>query len=295
MDLPNRLAHSQLGLIGRNPGAGLWDWHGLIISPFMKLRNPFRKDRPNVHVVRLNGMIATGRGLNDAGLAPALEKAFGKKPTAVALAINSPGGSPVQSSLIGARIRRLAEENDVPVFAFVEDVAASGGYWLAAAADEIHVDPSSVIGSIGVISSGFGLQDFIANYGIERRVHTAGTSKSMNDPFRPENPEDVARLKVILEDIHETFKSHVRDRRGDKLSDQDLFTGEVWVGQKGVEVGLVDGVGHLVPSMKARFGDKTRFKVFGQKKPFLSRLSSSVLGDLSHSIEEQAQFARFGL
>ncbi|MEM6307517.1 MAG: S49 family peptidase, partial [Pseudomonadota bacterium] len=213
----------------------------------MKFPFPFRKKRPVVSVVRLNGLIAAGRGLNDAGLAPVLEKAFAKKPAAVALVINSPGGSPVQSSLIGARIRRLASEKDVPVYAFVEDVAASGGYWLAASADEIYVDPSSVVGSIGVISSGFGFHDLIAQYGIERRVYTAGTSKSQLDPFKPENPDDVKRVKGILEDIHDTFKSYIRDRRGDALADRDLFTGEIWVGAKGVADGLVDGIGHLVP------------------------------------------------
>lgn len=161
----------------------------------MKRWIPFLKSAPVVAVVRLSGMIsASGRGtLNDAVLEPVLEKAFSKgKPSAVALEINSPGGSPVQSSLIGARIRRLAAEKEVPVYAFVEDVAASGGYWLAAAADEIYADDSSVVGSIGVISASFGVDELISRYGIQRRVYTAGKSKSMLDPFRPENPEDVA-------------------------------------------------------------------------------------------------------
>lgn len=261
----------------------------------MKLSNPFRRNRKTVSVVRLNGMIATGRGLHDAGLAPALQKAFGAKPSAVALAINSPGGSPVQSSLIGARIRRLTAENETPVFAFVEDVAASGGYWLAASADEIYVDPSSVVGSIGVISAGFGFHELLGNYGVERRVHTAGKSKSMMDPFQPEKPADVKRLKGLLDDIHETFKAHITERRGDKLPDKDLFTGEIWVGQKAVDTGLADGIGHLVPTMKDMFGDKTRFKVYGPKKSMLSRVGVSLLHDVSHSIEERAAFARFGL
>ncbi|MEL6702453.1 MAG: S49 family peptidase, partial [Pseudomonadota bacterium] len=183
----------------------------------MKRWIPFLKSDPQVAVVRLDGMIASGRGLNDQGIGPVIEKAFAKKPVAVALVINSPGGSPVQSALIGARIRRLSEEKGIPVHAFVEDVAASGGYWLAAAADEIWVDRSSVIGSIGVISAGFGLDEFIGRYGIERRVYTAGKSKSMLDPFRPEKDEDIARLKGLLEDIHETFKDHVRTRREGKL------------------------------------------------------------------------------
>lgn len=255
------------------------------------------KSDPVVSVVRLNGMIASGpRGLNDQGVAGMIEKAFGKgKPKAVALVINSPGGSPAQSSLIGARIRRLADEKDVPVYAFVEDVAASGGYWLASAADEIYVDPTSVVGSIGVISAGFGLHGLIEKYGVERRVYTAGTSKSMNDPFKPENPEDVARLKTILEQLHETFKAQITGSRGDKLADRDLFTGEIWVGQKAVEVGLADGVAHLVPKMKDQFGDKVQFRVYGQKKPLLARLGARVLDDTLDSLEERALRAQFGL
>lgn len=240
-------------------------------------------------------MIATGRGMNDAGVAPMLEKAFAKRPSAVALVINSPGGSPVQSSLIGSRIRRLADENETPVYAFVEDVAASGGYWLAAAADEIYVDPASIVGSIGVISSGFGLQGLIEKHGVERRVYTAGTSKSQLDPFSAEKPADVKKLKALLNDVHDTFKSHVKARRGDKLADRDLFTGEIWVGQKSVDDGLTDGVAHLVPKMKEVFGDKVRFKTFGQRKGLMSRIGMNLLGDVTHSIEERAAFARFGM
>ena len=263
----------------------------------MKRFIPFRKSAPVVCVVRLNGMIASGgRGLNDAGAAAMIEKAFAKgKPKAVALVINSPGGSPAQSSLIAARIRRLADEKEIPVFAFVEDVAASGGYWLASAADEIFVDATSVVGSIGVISAGFGMSELIARYGIERRVYTAGTSKSMNDPFKPENSEDVARLKVILEQLHETFQEQIRSRRGKKLVERDLFTGEIWVGQGAVDVGLADGIGHLVPTMKERFGKKVKFRVYGQRKSLLSRIGASAVGGITHQIEERAQFARFGL
>ncbi len=260
---------------------------------------PFLKSGPTVAVIRLAGVIgAQGRGaLNDAVLAPAIEKAFAKgKPVAVALEVNSPGGSPVQSSLIGARIRRLAEEKDVPVIAFVEDVAASGGYWLAAAADEIYGDPSSVVGSIGVISASFGLHELIGNYGVERRVHTAGKSKSMLDPFRPENPEDVARLKVLLEDIHVNFKDHVSARRAGKLSeDQDLFTGEVWLSRRAAELGLIDGIGHLKPMMKERFGDKVKFRRYGVKRGLLSRFGAQMVQDAVQGIEERAAYARFGL
>lgn len=256
------------------------------------------KSDPLVAVVRLTGAIAGGpRGLNDKTAAPLLEKAFARgKPDAVALVINSPGGSPVQSSLLGARIRRLSEEKEVPVFAFVEDVAASGGYWIAAAADEIWVDATSVVGSIGVISAGFGLHELIGRYGIERRVYTAGTSKSMNDPFRPEKKEDVERIKVILEQIHVSFKDHVSARRAGKLSeDKDLFTGEIWVGAKAIDVGLADGVGHLVPTMKERFGDKVQFRVYGPRRSPFAAFGMRLVSDLSHQIEERAAFARFGL
>ncbi|MEM1373531.1 MAG: S49 family peptidase [Pseudomonadota bacterium] len=262
----------------------------------MKRYIPFLKSDPEVAVLRLDGLIAAGRGLNDNGVGPLLEKAFGAKRAAVALIINSPGGSPVQSALIGARIRRLAEEKDIPVYAFVEDVAASGGYWLAASADEIFVDDCSVVGSIGVISAGFGAVEAMDKLGLERRVLTAGKSKSMNDPFRPQKDEDVARLKVLLEDIHETFIGHVQRRRGAKLAEDDrLFTGEIWVGQKGVDVGLADAIGHIVPTMKDRFGDKVKFRKFGQRKSILSRLGAQALSDLNHAVEERAAYARFGL
>lgn len=265
----------------------------------MKNWLPFVKSDPTVAVIRLSGIIAQGsRGaLNDAALAPVIEKAFGRgKPVAVALLVNSPGGSPVQSSLIGARIRRLADEKKVPVIAFVEDVAASGGYWLAAAADEIYADRSSVVGSIGVISASFGLDGFIKRYDIERRVYTAGTSKSQLDPFRPENPDDVERLKGLLEDIHVNFKDHVSDRRAGKLpEDRDLFTGEVWLAEKATELGLIDGVGHIVPVMKERYGKKVRFRVYGPRRSFFSRFGARLMNEAFDGLEERAAFARFGL
>ncbi len=263
------------------------------------MRLPFLKRPPLVAVVRLNGAIGMpGRGsLSDAALAPVLERAFKKgKPAAVALQINSPGGSPVQSSLIGARIRRLAEETKVPVYAFVEDVAASGGYWLAAAADEIWADESSVLGSIGVISAGFGAHVFLARQGVERRVYTAGESKSMLDPFRPENEEDVARLKRLLNDIHANFIAHVKARRADKLDgNADLFTGEIWLARRAAALGLIDGIAHLKPKMQDLHGEKTRFRVYGMKKPLLSRLGMQAAEDALGVIEERASFARFGL
>ncbi|MHC9234178.1 S49 family peptidase [Pseudooceanicola sp. 502str34] len=265
----------------------------------MKSWIPFLKDRPTVAVVRLSGLIADGPrgGLNDAGLAPVIEKAFRRgKPKAVALAISSPGGSPVQSALIAARIRRLAQEKEVPVIAFVEDVAASGGYWLATAADEIYADSSSIVGSIGVISAGFGAHVLLARQGVERRVYTAGQSKSMLDPFRPENPEDVEKLQRLLEQIHGNFIAQVTERRGPKLKqDKDLFTGEVWLGSRARELGLIDGIGHMVPVLKERFGDKVRFRSYGVKKSWLRRIGASVLGDAIMGIEERAAYARFGL
>lgn len=264
----------------------------------MKLRLPFLKKPPVVSVVRLSGAIGMGRNsLSDAALAPALEKAFQKgKPKAVALAINSPGGSPVQSSLIGARIRRLSEKHDVPVYAFVEDVAASGGYWLAAAADEIYADDSSVVGSIGVISASFGAHIFLARQGIERRVYTAGASKSQLDPFRPENPEDVERLQGLLGDIHDNFITHVKTRRGDKLdTSADLFTGEIWLGRKAADLGLIDGVAHLRPKMQDLFGDKVTLRRYGLRKPIWSRFGSQLVQDGIAGLEERAAFARFGL
>lgn len=266
----------------------------------MKRFLPFLSADPRVNVLRLSGMIAAqsrGPSLSDQSLAPLIEKAFRKgKPAAVALVINSPGGSPVQSSLIGARIRRLAEETETPVHAFVEDVAASGGYWLAAAADQIWLDPCSVVGSIGVISASFGAHELIEKHGIERRVHTAGTSKSMLDPFRPEKAEDVARLTSILEQIHGSFIDHVKARRGAALDpERDLFTGEVWVGARAVETGLADGIGHLVPKMKATFGEKTKFSVFGRRRSMLPFLGTRLMGDMALALEERALYARYGL
>ncbi len=267
--------------------------------PYLNRLLPLIGIGPVVAVIRLSGMIgASGRAtLNDVALAPLIERAFRSgKPAAVALLINSPGGSPVQSSLIAARIRRLAEEKSIPVHAFVEDVAASGGYWLATAADDIWVDHSSIVGSIGVISSGFGAHVFIARHGVERRIHTAGKRKSMLDPFLPEKEEDVARLKALLEQMHETFKAQVRTRRGDRLAaSEDLFTGEFWLGSRAVELGLVDGIAHLEPKLKELYGDRLRLARYGFKRPFFRRLGANLASDAVDLIEERAAFARFGL
>lgn len=259
---------------------------------------------PLVSVLRLNGAIGGagfGRGLTDAALAPLIERAFApRRLAAVALSINSPGGSPVQSALIAGRIRRLAEERSVPVIAFCEDVAASGGYWLATAADEIYADGNSIVGSIGVIYAGFGFHALLERQGVERRVHTAGRSKSMLDPFQPEKPEDVERVIRLQTVIHDNFIEQVKTRRGAKLAaGEELFTGDIWVGREAERVGLIDGVGHLAPMMKARFGKKTRFVVVAPKRSLFRRLGApgveETFAAAGRMIEERALFARYGL
>ena len=264
----------------------------------MKRFVPFMKSTPLVAVIRLSGVISTGRGgLNDQTLAPMIERAFAKgKPKAVALVINSPGGSPVQSSLISARIRRLSEEKEIPVYAFVEDVAASGGYWLACAADQIFVDATSIIGSIGVISASFGFDKVMANYGVERRIHTAGKSKSFMDPFSPQKAADVKRIKSLQEPIHQAFINHVQTRRGTRLDENaEMFGGEIWVGQQALDVGIADGITHVSPKMKELFGDKTRFRTYGPKKSALSRFGLSLVDETLLGIEERNLRAGFGL
>lgn len=279
------------------------------------IKERFRRG-PAVPVVRLSGVIASGnllgtRGLSIETVAPLLARAFTTRGArAVALAINSPGGSPVQSALIAQRIRLLAAEKQLPVIAFVEDVAASGGYWLACAADEIIVDPASIVGSIGVVSSGFGFQELIARYGIERRVHTSGENKSMLDPFRPEKPEDVERLKRLQAEIHDGFKDWVRGRRTGKLKADEamLFTGEFWTGKRGLELGLVDGLGELRAVLQARYGNKVHMPVIAVRKRLLARLGlgsnlsdnlDNALGQIGPAtlaaIEERLHWQRFGL
>jgi signal peptide peptidase SppA len=275
------------------------------------IRNRFRRG-PVVPVVRLSGVIASGgllgsRGLSIETVAPLLKRAFETRGAkAVALSLNSPGGSPVQSALIAQRIRLHAAEKGLPVIAFVEDVAASGGYWLACAADEIIADPSSIVGSIGVISSGFGFQDLIARIGVERRVHTSGENKSMLDPFRPEQPDDVVRLKRLQAEIHDGFKDWVRQRRGKLLKGDEtmLFTGEFWTARRGIEFGLIDGFGELRATLQARYGDKVRLPVIGPRRRLLSRfgLQTGTGGGIAGigpatlaALEERALWQRFGL
>ena len=269
------------------------------MSHGMKNMIPFLSSDPKVAVIRLQGAIAAGPrpGISDATYASVIEKAFAKgKPAAVALVINSPGGSPVQSALVAARIRRLADEKNMRVHAFVEDVAASGGYWLACAGDDIWVDPSSVVGSIGVVSAGFGFVETLSKLGVERRIHTSGENKAILDPFSPEKDEDIERLKDLQSDIHAAFIDHVKSRRGARLQEHaDMFTGAFWTGTRGVALGLADGIGHLVPKMKEIYGEKVKFSQYGPKKPLIPRLGAQVLADLDQSVEERALYARFGL
>lgn len=266
----------------------------------------FSKQRSLVHVVRLEGTIATGKSLrapnlNLKGLEPVLKKAFRKGVAAVALEINCPGGSPVQSALIANRIRALSAEHNIPVYAFCEDVAASGGYWLACAADEIYADQNSIVGSIGVIFMGFGFPRALQKLGVERRVHTSGESKSTNDPFKPEKPEDVAKLKSMLTDMHESFKAMVRERRAGKLAgkDKDLFSGAYWTGTKAKSLGLVDGIGHMQDTMRGKLGDKTQFKTISQSQGLMQRIGLATSSDAAAAVVDQletrALWQRFGL
>ena len=270
----------------------------------MKL--PFLQRHPRVAVLRLSGLIAarTGGfappGISAQVMAPLIERAFAiRRLSAVVLIVNSPGGSPVQSSLVAQRIRRLADEKKVPVIAFVEDAAASGGYWLACAADEIVADPASILGSIGVISAGFDLSAAIGRVGIARRLHTAGTEKSFLDPFRPERPEDLDRLQGLLAELHETFKDWVRTRRAGKLAapEEQLFTGRFWTGKQAVELGLADRLGEASSEIKARFGEKARIIGIGaRRQPWFARLLPGMSADaLLAAAEERAAWARLGL
>lgn len=269
---------------------------------------------PVVGVLRFTGVIGQvgplRSGLSLTRVAAALDRAFTlPRLKAVALAVNSPGGSPVQSALIARRIRQLAVEKEVPVVAFAEDVAASGGYWLACAADEIYADANSVIGSIGVIASSFGFTEMMAKLGIERRVYTAGERKSLLDPFRPENPEDVERLKALQAEIHGNFQAWVRERRGGRLkgSADELFSGEFWSGGRALELGLIDGLDDLRSAMRRRFGDEVRLRVIGgepawwrRRLPLRGGETFSVLpatwaDDLLGAVEARAFWNRYGL
>lgn len=268
----------------------------------------FWRRHPVVPALRLSGVIGSlplrGGGLTLAGLERAIDQAFAlRHAPAVALIVNSPGGSAVQAALLAARIRHLADKKRRAVLAFVEDVAASGGYWLATAADEIFVHPASVLGSIGVISAGFGFDGALARLGIERRVHTAGSRKSFLDPFRPERPEDLALLAELQADIHERFKEQVRQRRAGRLEapEAELFEGRVWTGTRAVELGLADGLGELRETLEARFGPKVRVRLVNQpRRRLLERLGlggsgADALAEALALVEERALRSRLGL
>src|SRR5438094_1295858 len=239
----------------------------------------FRRDVPVVPVVRLSGVIGAVTplrpGLSLAGIPKTLERAFATRHAkAVALLINSPGGSPVQSRQIYLRIRQLAAEKKLPVLVFVEDVAASGGYMIACAGDEIFCDPSSILGSIGVVGGSFGFQELIRKIGVERRLYTAGEHKAMLDPFLPEDPDDVARLKAIQREIHAIFIALVKQSRSARLkgADDALFSGEYWAGESAVSLGLADGIGDLRSTLRARYGEKVQTPLIAPASGLLASL-----------------------
>jgi signal peptide peptidase SppA len=273
-----------------------------------------RRGAAVVPVVRLSGLIGAVTplrpGMTLAGIARTLERAFSMKHAkAVALVINSPGGSPVQSHLIYRRIRELAVENNRPVIAFAEDVAASGGYMIACAADEIICDPSSIVGSIGVVGGSFGFVRLMDKLGIERRLYTSGENKAMLDPFLPEKPEDVERLKAIQQEIHEGFIDLVKGSRGARLKgpEKTLFSGEYWTGSTAIELGLADGIGDLRTTLRARFGDDVVTPLvspargwFGRVQPGVSALDSVLRSgnfaeEIISALETRAHWARYGL
>jgi signal peptide peptidase SppA len=276
-----------------------------------------RRGMAVVPVVRLSGVIGAVTplrpGMTLAGVAKTLERAFAtRNAKAVALVINSPGGSPVQSRQIYLRIRQLAAEKNLPVLVFVEDVAASGGYMIACAGDEIFCDPSSILGSIGVVGGSFGFQELIRKIGVERRLYTAGEHKAMLDPFLPEKPEEVARLKTIQREIHEIFITLVKQSRGARLKGADdvLFTGEYWAGESSIALGLADGIGDLRSTLRARYGEKVLTPVIapasgllsgllGRRSPGAGSLAAlDQLGglpdDLISALETRAIWAKFG-
>ena len=261
------------------------------------LKKMFGSDAPQVPLVRLEGMIAAGGrqgALNLARVEKLLDKAFSHNDApAIAISVNSPGGSPVQSRLIHDRIRALATEKDKTVLVFCEDLAASGGYWIACAGDEIFADPASIVGSIGVINAGFGFTEAMEKLGVERRVKTAGKSKLMADPFSAETDAQKARMEKLLEAIHTQFITHVKERRGDKLDTEvELFDGSVFTGEEGVQVGLIDGLADARTELRKRFGDETRIKPLAPSK---GGLLARFAGATVEVLEQRFAWARFGL
>lgn len=275
----------------------------------------FRHPPPVVAVLPLSGIIGRfgsfGRSLNLRSLAGSIERAFSLPDlAAVALSVNSPGGSPVQSSLIAGRIRALAAEKKVPVFAFAEDVAASGGYWLLCAGDELYADESSIVGSIGVVSAGFGFPELLKRLGVERRVYATSEHKAGLDPFRPESSDEVEHLRAVQNDIYEAFCRLVRARRGEKLkaAEADVFNGRFWSGRAALELGLIDGIGDLRTVMRERFGDKVRLRLVGERQTWWRRRlgltlrrrpveaeAAAVLDGLIAAADERAAWSRYGL
>lgn len=275
----------------------------------------FRKEGTVIPVVRLSGTIMAGGSqfrpaLNLASVGQALDKAFSMKAApAVAIVINSPGGSPVQSRMIYNRIRDLAVEKNKKVLVFVEDVAASGGYMIALAGDEIIADPTSIVGSIGVVSGGFGFPELLKKIGVERRVYTAGSNKVILDPFQPEKEKDIDYLKSLQLEIHAVFIDMVRERRVGRIKaeDETVFSGLFWTGTRGLELGLIDGLGDLRQELKKRFGEKTRLELvssprslFGKKAPSiglpgLDGIAAGLASGLAEAAEEKALWSRYGL
>lgn len=275
-------------------------------SKIKKFYKKITKSKPKVAVLRLSGVIGSAgmmkKGLSLEELDDDIKRAFeisGLK--AVALQVNSPGGSPVQSELIYKRIRAFSEEKKVPVYTFVEDVAASGGYWLACSGDEIYASESSVVGSIGVISAGFGFVDAIKKLGVERRVYTQGENKSVLDPFQKENPKDIEILMNLQKDVHESFKNIVRTRRDGKIKktqEKQLFSGEFWNGVKGKDLGLVDEIGDMYSVMQSKYGKKVKFEKISKPKGWLKKkLSGATLNitdSIASSIVEKLFWGKYG-
>lgn len=278
--------------------------------------NSVFKMKPMVSVIRMAGVIADNAQMRKAGInqqkfTKIIDKAFDVPDVkAVVLVINSPGGAPAQCALISEQIRELSEEKEVPVYAFIEDVAASGGYWLACCGDKIYAQNSSIVGSIGVISASFGLEDFIKRYDIHRRVYTSGKDKSFLDTFNPEKPSDLTRLKKLQESIHEDFKSWVKERRGDRLNGTDakLMEGAFWTGMEAQGFGLIDGIGGMAQIMKEEFGDDLKFIDFDAEKrgllsllPFMDAKNSmpsfqgEMVIDALDAVETRGYWTRYGL
>jgi signal peptide peptidase SppA len=289
-----------------------------VMMPFLDrvLPKRFRKKGVAIPVVRLHGAIMTGGSqlkptLSLATVAPMLEKAFSRKSApVVAISLNSPGGSPVQSRLIFQRIRALAEEKQKKVLVFVEDVAASGGYMIALAGDEIFADATSIVGSIGVVSGGFGFPELLRKIGVERRVYTSGENKVILDPFQPEKEGDVEYLKTLQVEIHKVFIDMVKMRRGQRLAtEEEIFSGLFWTGNRSLELGLIDGLGDMRDVLRRRFGKDARLELIGSARtvlgrrlpgvalpePDLGKIAADAGAGLAAAVEEKALWSRYGL